>query len=166
MNYTQIDIEKKIRRVLPAVLRIPFIIKFLITLLKPVSTLWGSFLTFRTNLLSTLDVNITVGSIQAKLRTLYPEVGGFKVYIKTTYDDKERTFDTNLSEHHLSEYEYFLDETAPKTYDYFLNEFEQEYDYIAYVPEAYTAKEQDIRSFLNRYRAAGMLFNIVFKNLT
>lgn len=166
MNYTQIDTEKKVRRLLPTVLRFPQMVKLLVTLLIGFTNLWATFLSYRIALLEQLDINITVGSLQNKLRQLYPEVTGFKVYIITNYIGKQKTFDQYLTEHRAPEYEYFLSESAPvDTYDYFLSEFYEPFDYTVYVPTAYTSDLADIEALLERYRPSGKEYNVIFENI-
>ena len=113
-----------------------------------------------------LTLNALTDVMQARLRVLYPDVGSFKVFVKTQWDNYPQEYMGLVNGHHKPQYVYTLGESQPPIYSWLLSERNLPHDYFVIVPTTYTAQLPDITSFCNRYRPAGKRFLIQFQNIT
>ncbi len=160
------DIEKYINQVLPTFVRKPISTGFAKVLLKPLEGLWTDLSDYYIAVYDTLGVTIETDVLQTKLRGLYPDVGSFKVFIKTQYDNQPQVHIQRDTEHHKREYFYKLSEAGPDRYCWYLSERDLPYDYHVIVPTTYSASEVSIRKLLDRYRPAGKTYLLIFSNIT
>jgi hypothetical protein len=153
---------------LPPFLRQPKQTAWLLVLAKPMGTLWAELSALYYSLLLMLNTTVQHDVLQAYLRTKYPNVGTFKVFIKTNYDAKPQRYAQAIGEHHTQQYCYFISETptatAPASISYSMAENNIPFDYTILVPLAYTASLPVITAVINKYRPAGKSYQIIFQN--
>ncbi len=127
--------------------------------------LWNELYQYFLQIVADLTVTITTDVFQARLRTLYPNVGAFKCFVKNQYELIPNPYMQYLGEHHLPEYDYLLTEAQPPLYEKYLQEMEP-YDYHIVIPVAYSADAPAITFLCNKYKPAGKRYQLIFQNIT
>jgi len=100
------------------------------------------------------------------LRTIYPNVGTYKVYIKSTWESIPQNYNKYLGEHQIIEFDAFLAEAIPTEYDLYISERNLEFDYLVIFPLAYANSLISIEALLKKYKPAGKNYKIIFENIT
>lgn len=160
------DVDKYIQYALPTQQRKPIIKAFLKVLLTPIVDLFVSAKTYYLQVVNELQTSILTDVLQGKLRTLYPDVGSFKVFVKTQWDTFPKSHNKYLSEHQMPEYDGFLNEITTPEYDGYITERNLTYDYHVIVPSAYIAETSQITQLLNKFKPAGKRFQLIFNDIT
>lgn len=160
------DVDKYIQYALPTSQRKPIIKAFLKVLLTPIVDLFTSTKSYYLQVVNELQTSILTDVLQGKLRTLYPDVGAFKVFVKTQWDEFPRCYDKFLSEHQKPEYTGFLSEIVTPEYDAFIAERILAHDYYVIVPTLYTANQSVIEIILNKFKPAGKRYLLIFDDIT
>lgn len=160
-----LDKIKFVNNFLPPRLRKPKFKAFCAVMVWHVFELWNDLVSNYNLAISSTAVTIQLDAFQTYLRTIYPNVGSFKVHVKTTWDNCPQGYNKFLSEHQIVEYDAFLNETPPSEYDLFLSERNLEFDYKIIVPVTYYASLASIETLVKKYRPAGKSYQILFQNL-
>lgn len=163
---TAFDIDKFVKRVTPTFLRKPIMLGFAKVLIVNIEDLWSLLAAYYTAVTTDLLVTIQTNILQAHLRVLYPDVGSFKVFIKTQWDNIPQEYIQFIGEHHKQEFCKKLSETTPTEYEWKLSDRVLPYDYYVIVPTTYSTALPAITSILNRKRPAGKRYLIQFQNIT
>jgi hypothetical protein len=162
-----LDKNKFIHHFLPPRRRKPIIKAWLAVIVWHVFELWQDALDLYNQIVLELSIFPTTDVLQAYLRSKYPNVGAFKVFIKNQHDKFATNYVNKAGEHHLQLYAYRATETPLyRPYIYQWQEHNIQYDYLVIVPIAYTANLQAIQFICNKYRPAGKTFLIQFSNIT
>jgi len=161
------DVDNYIRFVLPSFLRKPIIKGFLKVLLTSVIDLWVSTSNFYTAVINELQTTILTNVLQTRLRNSYPDVGAFKVFIKTQWDNIPQLYIQKLGEHRKQEYCYNLVEAVtPQQYIWLNSERDLLHDYYVIVPTTYTSNQSAIEFVLNKFKPAGKRYLLIFDDIT
>lgn len=160
------DLTRYIRFILPTFLRKAKMKAFIKVLLIHVEELFLELKTFYTQVIDELQTSILTDVLQAKLRLIYPNVGSFKVFVKSEWENYPTIYIQNLGEHHKQEFAYTLAEAQPPKYIWNRVELNLAFDYVVIVPVAYTSSLGAITVFLNKFKPAGKRYIISFQNIT
>ena len=160
------DLDKFVNRTIPTAERQPVRKSFLRVLLLPFVDLWALTSSYRTATLADLTTTIQTDVLQARLRLLCPDVGSFKAFIKTQWDNILPTYAGYPGEHHYKEYDYLLSEATPSGVDYLHSERNLPHDFYVIVPTTYSTNQQAIEALINRFRPLGKRYFLIFQNIT
>lgn len=161
-----INIEKFVNRFLPVFLRKPIMKAWCKLLMYHVADLFSQTETHYDGVITELQTTIQTDILQAKLRTLYPDVGSFKVFVKTKHDEIPSFYIQKIGEHHKQEYIFKLNETSTPIYIQSLSEDYLTHDYTVIVPTTYNTQLSSIDALVKKYRPAGKRYIITFQNIT
>jgi hypothetical protein len=163
------DFYLLVKRLLPPFLRKQIMVAWATVLLAPTENVWAQLVAYYAQIIAYTSLVPETYALQYELRLRYPNVGGqngYKVYIHTKYDDYPTTYSSFIGEHHLQEeFDFFINETQPATYEWYSTEYVFHNEYFVTVPTAYNANAVDIENFLNTYRPAGRRFILQFQDI-
>lgn len=126
--------------------------------LKPLTSLWTAFLTYRTEIL--YEATIT-GETNRLERALQDKYGSPGIYIIQPTDYLDDAWIWKADEPHFQEWDYLESENhEPAEYDYLETEFDPNYDFVIRVPSALALQVNKMREFLKKYVMAGKRYNI------
>lgn len=165
MNLT-IDIEKFVNRFLPVFMRKPILKAYCKLLMYHIGDLFSITESHYQAKINELQTTIQTDVLQAKLRALYPDVGSYKVFVKTKHDEIPTFYTQLIGEHHKQEYIYKLSESSTPIYVQSLEEDLLTNDYTVIVPTTYIAQLNSIEFVVKKYRPAGKRILIIFQNIT
>lgn len=160
------DLDKFVNRCIPTQERQPVRKSFLRVLLFPFIDLWAIASAYRTATLQDLTTTIQTDVLQTRLRLLCPDVGSFKAFIKTQWDNILPTYAGYIGEHHKKDFDYFLSEAIASGTDYLPSERNLPYDYYVIVPTTYSTNQLAIEALMNRFRPLGKRYLLIFQNIT
>jgi hypothetical protein len=161
------DIDKYASWMLPTFLRKAKMKAFVKVLLTPMQKMWVDSNLFYQSIIAGLQPYCLTDVLQAKLRLLYPMVGGFQCYVKNQDELTQQVWLQYIGEHQLQENDYSIGESFTQEYDYNIEEQTPINDYIIIVPLAYNtvANNQQLNFFLNKYKVAGRVYQLSFQNI-
>jgi len=165
MNFTY-NIAAWVSSMLPTYMRKPIIKAYLKVLATPMFAYYLITGQWYNAKVAELLLNALIDVMQTKLRSLYPDVGSFKVFVKTQWDNIPSEYIGPINGHHKPVFTYTLAEAQPPLYAWQLSERNLPHDYYIIVPTTFSSQISDIQSFCNRYRPAGKRFLIQFQNIT
>lgn len=126
--------------------------------LKPLTSLWGLFLAFRTEMLYEATITGETNRLEKALQDKYGNPG---IYIIQPTDYLDDAWIWKETEPHFAEYDHLESENhEPAEYDYLESEFDPDYDFVIRVPSALAMQVQVMREFLKKYVMAGKRYNI------
>jgi hypothetical protein len=161
-----IDLNKLIQRLVPPILSKPVFLAWAQVLLSPIKVLWSDANDYRNQIIEFLRVNISIASLQYTLRQRYPDIGSFRCYVRTVYDNFPTYYSSFRKEHHLlEEYDYFQSEGQADVSEWFRKEHLHKCQYNVIIPTAYISMEVEVITFLDTYRPAGRQYQLRFQDL-
>lgn len=158
--------DKFVTNFLPPILRRPKQTAWVKVLVFHVFDLWNELVLNYNIIVNDLNVTIETDVFQTYLRSLYPNVGSFKCFVKNQYDSIPTIYTQFQGEHHGTNYVFFDSEAQPSKYVNFLSEDVKEFDYFIVIPVAYSGSIQAITSLLNKYKPSGKRYQLIFNNIT
>lgn len=164
------DFSLLVKRLLPPFLRKQIMVAWATVLLSPMGLLWAELVAYYQQIIDYTTIIPETYALQYYLRLMYPNVGGqngYKVYIRTKYDDFPTTYCSYVGEHHLEETVVFYDseglhDDVPIWYE---SEIILKEEYVVFVPTFYSANALDIENFLNKYRPVGRRYILEFTDI-
>lgn len=160
------NINTWVSYMLPTYMRKPIIKAYIKVLATPIIAYYGYVAAWYAAKVAELTLNALTDVTQGRLRQLYPDVGSFKVFVKTQWDNIPMEYIGSINGHHKTVFGYTLAEAQPPLYSWLLSERNLAYDYYVIVPLVYESSLSEITSFCNRYRPAGKRFLLLFQNIT
>lgn len=157
-----IDFNLLAVRILPAAMRGEKFVAWAKTLVKPLTTFHVTFKAYVDDTLFYVRHTGSKLSMEHALNTLYPLAGG-DIYIKTLGANLAQPYIYKLSESTFPIYIYKLSESTFPAYIYKLSELGlngNDYDFIVWVPVALTFDEDKMRAVVDRYKLAGIRYDI------
>lgn len=163
------DFNLSLKRLLPPFLRKQIMVAWATVLLSPMGLLWAELVAYYAQIIAYTTIIPETFALQYYLRLMYPNVGGqngYKVYIRTKYDDYPTIYSSFIGEHHLEEeHDYFIVEAQPDAYEWYATEYVFHNEYFVTIPTAYSTNALDIENFLNNYRPVGRRYILHFQDL-
>jgi hypothetical protein len=105
------DFYLLVERLLPPFLRKQIMVAWATVLLAPMANVWAELVAYYAQIIAYTSLYPGTYALQYELRLRYPNVGGqngYKVYIRTKYDEYPTTYSSYIGEHHLEEeYDFF-----------------------------------------------------------
>lgn len=159
------DLDKFVQYVLPSFMRKDVMKGYLKVLLTAIKDLFDDAQTFNTKTISELQTSIATNVLQAKLRVLYPDVGSYKVFVKTQWVNLPQEYIQFNGEHHKQLYAYKMSEATLTGYMFKRSERVLPYDYYVILPTTYATSLASIDYLVNKFRPAGKRYLIQFSNI-
>lgn len=128
--------------------------------------LWTELYNYWLEIEFDLQNNIGTDVFQTRLRTLYPDVGAFKCFVKNQHNIIPSICIQYRGEHHAPKHIFLRSEGEPPTYLKLRSELQLDYDYHIVIPTTYQPQMQAITSLCNKYKPAGKRYLLIFDDIT
>ncbi len=154
-----IDFDKIVHDFLPPQLRGERMIAWCKVMASSIIDIQTQLKTMYDKILLDLAINVTTDTLQAHLRTKYPQIGGLNISILNQYTPTPIYGGYNL-EHDAKGYIGYPNEAGHDVYIGYADEYRHLVDYIVEVPTARQPDEPDIIYILNKYKPVGKTYAI------
>lgn len=157
-----VDFNKTVEDVSPPLLRKSKMISWLKALISPVIYVYNSFIAYTDEKRLEISYNFQTQHIERMLNNNYPAAGGL-IYIDNagSYLPINYTFFSAEGQPYLG-FTYFNSEAMGYfDFTYNFSEYAQEYDFKVMVPEGFDLDENEMRAKINKYKIAGMRYQII-----
>jgi hypothetical protein len=157
-----VDFDKTAEDLTPPLLRKSKMIAWLKVLVSQIIIVYNSFLAFMDAQRLELSYNFQTQHMERMLNDKYPDAAnGIYIDNSGSYLPIFYTFFQSEGQPHL-DFTYFNSEAMGYLdFTYSFDEYAQEYDFKVMVPSALVFDQDEMKAFINKYKVAGMRYQII-----
>lgn len=159
MTIFDVDFDRLIKRFVPSFLYTEPMVSWLVTLSKPIRTVYGVLSAFISATRLTLSYNSQTLIFETYLNDVF-DPGPNRIYIDNTFSFAQKFFIFFEVENQTPDFIWFASEGQPVTYLNFNSEFANNFDFIVFVPASLVFDQNKMNQIIKNTKLAGKRYKI------